>query len=326
MIVVSAEDVHRICAWEQLVEALRLAHRSPPPLVDRSTLQWERDGETQTYFNLPAALPGVAMGTKIVTVMPANPGRPRPLPAVQALYTLFDGTSGSPLAVLDATAMTYRKTAADSALGAKLLSRPSPGVMLMVGAGDLAPYLVAAHRAVRPSIARVLVWNRTPDKAEALAGALRRDGLGAAPAGDLEAAVREADLVSCATASTSPLVMGEWLKPGAHLDLVGGFTPEMRECDDEAVRRCRLFVDSRMFAVDQPGDLGDPIRRGVIGREKVEADLFDLCAEDYALERREEDVTLYKNGGGGHLDLYTALFVRERIESGVARRDADRKA
>lgn len=313
MIFVSAEEVHRICEWKALMAALEAAHRGERPLVERAAVHWNRNGARETYFNLPAALPGRAMGTKIVTVMPNNPNRPKRLPAVQGLYTLFDGKDGSAVAVLDATAMTYRKTAADSGLGAKLLAPPSPEVLLMVGAGDLSPYLAAAHRAARPSINEVLVWNRSPGKAQAMAAALEAEGVAAEAVARLEPAVRRADIISCCTASTVPLVEGRWLKEGAHLDLVGGFTPEMRECDDEAVKRARLFVNSRSSAIDQPGDLADPIRRGVIGREKVEADLFELCGKGYAVNRKPSDITLYKNGGGGHLDLFTALFITERL-------------
>ena len=314
MIFVSADEVHRICEWDALIEALEQAHRGQTPLVERAAIHWERAGARETYFNLPAALPGIAMGTKIVTVMPNNPNGPSKLPAVQGLYTLFDGSDGAALAVIDATAMTYRKTAADSGLGARLLAPPSPQVLLMVGAGDLSPYLAAAHLAARPSIGEVLVWNRSGGKAEAMAKTLQSEGIAADATTELEPAVRRADIVSCCTASTAPLVEGRWLKEGAHLDLVGGFTPDMRECDDEAVRRCRLFVDSRMFAIDQPGDLGDPLRRGVIGREKVEADLFELCGQGYAVDRKPYAITLFKNGGGGHLDLFTALFIRKRLK------------
>jgi ornithine cyclodeaminase len=165
-----------------------------------------------------------------------------------------------------------------------------------------------AHKALRPSINRVLIWNRDPAKANKLA-----KNLGAEVAGDLEGAVRKADIVCCATAATSPLVKGTWLKPGAHLDLVGSFTPEMRECDDEAVRRARLFVDSRWFAIDHPGDLSDPLRRGVIRRQDVEADLFELCRDGYNVNRTDRDITLFKNGGGAHLDLFTALFVWQNL-------------
>ena len=297
---ISADEVHRICEWCALAEALAEAHRGPEPMVDRSGLHVDENGVRQTYFNLPAWQKGVAMGTKVVTVFPGN----RDLPAVQALYPLFDGTNGAPLAVLDGTALTYRKTAADSALGSKLLSRKDSRVLLMVGAGGLAPYLIAAHRAIRPSITEVLVWNRDRGKAEALA----REA-GGAVVTELEGAVRRADIISCATASTVPLVRGAWLKSGAHLDLVGGFTLEMRECDDEAVTRARLFVDSRWFALDQPGDLGDPLRRQVIRREDIEADFFELCRDGYDVKRRDDDITLLKNGGGAHLDLFTALFI-----------------
>ena len=297
---IDSDEVHRICAWTKLCDALFAAHQGPVPMVDRSELHAMRAGERETYFNLPAWQPGVALGTKVVTVFPGN----RQLPSVQALYPLFDGRTGQPLAVLDGTALTYRKTAADSALGARLLADPASHSLVMVGAGALAPYLIAAHRAVRPGIERVMIWNRDLAKAEKLA-----EGLGAEVAQDLEAAVRAADIVSCATSSTSPVVMGAWLKPGAHLDLVGSFTPEMRECDDDAVRRARLFVDSRWFAIDQPGDLADPLRRGVIQRQDIEADLFELCRDGYDVDRKYSDITLFKNGGGAHLDLFTALFV-----------------
>jgi ornithine cyclodeaminase len=215
------------------------------------------------------------------------------------------------VAVIDGTAMTYRKTAADSALGARLLAGEGRAHLVMVGAGGLAPYLVAAHRAARPSLARISVWNRSGDKARALAAQI-----GAEAVTDLEAAVRQADIICCATNATEPLIKGAWLKPGAHLDLVGSFTPDMRECDDDTVRRARLFVDSRLFAIDQPGDLGDPIRRGIIGRERIEADLFDLCRHGPARPRRPEDITLFKNGGGAHLDLFTALFIWKALGGG----------
>jgi ornithine cyclodeaminase len=316
MVVVSAAEVHAICDYRQLAAALLTAHRGDEPLVDRSELHAVGPrGERQTWFTLPAFLPGIAMGAKLVSVMPANPRLFPQTPAVQALYVLFDGTDGSPAAVIDATAMTYRKTAADSALGSDLLSRADSRVLLMVGAGGLAPYLIAAHCALRPSICEIMVWARRIDRAVALATAV-----GGRAVASLESAVRRADIISCATASTAPLVMGAWLKPGVHLDLVGAFSGDMRECDDAAVMRSRLFVDSRVFAIDQPGDLGDPIRRGIIPRDQVEADLFDL-ARGYEPRRQPGDITLYKNGGGGHLDLFTALFIISARKASTAEDD-----
>ena len=316
--VVTAGEVHELCAWDGLMKALVEAHRGPKPLVGRASLAGAEGPNCQRFIDMPAWQPGIAMGSKLVTVMPDNPDNTG-LPAVQALYALFDGRNGSPLAVIDGTALTYRKTAADSALGSRLLSRPDAQVLAMVGAGGLAPYLIEAHVAARPSLNRILVWNRRIGKAEELARRLAGSGI-AASACELEPAVRQADIVSCATASTTPLVEGRWLKRGAHLDLVGGFTPDMRECDDDCVRRARLFVDSRWFAIDETGDLGDPIRRGVIARDKIEADLFDLCGRSPPIERRPEDITLFKNAGGAHLDLFTALHIWTRLaDSGLHR-------
>jgi ornithine cyclodeaminase len=244
-------------------------------------------------------------------VLPDNPLAG--LPAIQALYVLCEGRTGSPVAVIDGTALTYRKTAADSALGAKILAGEGSVHLVMAGAGGLAPYLVDAHRAVRPSLSRISVWNRSGAKAKALAAQI-----GGEAVTDLETVVREADIVCCATNATEPLIKGAWLKPGTHLDLVGSFTPDMRECDDDAVRRARLFVDSRQFAIDQPGDLADPLRRGIIGREQIEADLFDLCRHGLPKPRLPEDITLFKNGGGAHLDLFTALFIRKALDGGGA--------
>ena len=178
---VTSEEVHRLCVWRKLCDALHDAHRGPEPRVDRSGIHVERDGIRETYFNLPAWQPGIAMGTKVVTIFPGN----TELPAIQALYPLFDGKTGEPLAVLDGTALTYRKTAADSALGARLLANPEPRILVMVGAGGLSPYLIAAHRAIHPSIDKVFIWNRDRAKAVRLA-----ESLAVEVADDLEAAVR----------------------------------------------------------------------------------------------------------------------------------------
>jgi ornithine cyclodeaminase/alanine dehydrogenase-like protein (mu-crystallin family) len=313
MKVVPGEEVHRLCAWRGLAAALAESHRGPRPLTGRSGLEIDMRDARQTYLDLPAWLPGIAMGSKLVTVIPDNPERRPGLPAVQAAYVLFDGDDGRPLALIDGTALTYRKTAADSALGAMLLAREDPKVLALIGAGGLAPYLARAHLAARPSLTRVLVWNRTDVRAQEVAAGLRAEGVAAEVVTDIEAAVRGGDVVSCCTASDIPLVRGEWLKAGSHLDLVGAFTPDMRECDDEAVLRARLFVDSRQFAIDQPGDLASPISRDLIAPEDVEADLFELCQPGYDVGRRVDDVTLYKNGGGGHLDLMTALYIWRRL-------------
>jgi ornithine cyclodeaminase len=314
MRIISASDVHRICRWPALVEALAQAHREAPPLTGRADVTASVRGTTQTYLNLPAVLPGVAFGSKLVTVLPDNQDRHPGVPAIQALYAVFDGDDGAPVAVIDGTSLTYRKTAADSALGTKLLAREDVSTLVMAGAGGLSPWLARAHMAVRPSLSKVLVWNRTAHRAEAVAAELAAEGVDAKAVVSLEDAVREGDIVSCCTAATQPLVKGDWLKPGAHLDLVGGFTSAMREVDDEAVRRARLFVDAS-WNIEECGDLIDPVSRGVISRNKIEADLYTLCRPGHDIGRTLEDITLFKNGGGGHLDLYTALFILKTLET-----------
>jgi ornithine cyclodeaminase len=251
---------------------------------------------------------GYGIGIKTVTGFFGNPARTPPLPSVQGVFVLFDDDDGRPLAVIDGAGITAWKTAADSALGSRYLSRADAGCLLMVGAGALARPLIAAHRSVRPAIEKVLLWNRTPARAEALAAELGREGLAVEVATDLAAAVGEADIVSSATRTEEPLIEGAWLRPGTHLDLVGAFTASMREADDAALRRARLFVDARETTLDHIGELMIPIARGVIGRDAVVADLYDLAA-GFAWQRAPDDITLYKNGGGAHLDLMTAIAI-----------------
>jgi len=311
---IDAESVHRLLDFQGLVEALAVAHRLPPPLDDRSELHHSGGGETpDTFFVLPAWAPGHAFGAKLVTVMPLNPAKPGALPAVQGVYVLLDGKTGTPKALIDGTVLTYYKTAADSALGARLLARPDVSTLLICGAGALAPYLVRAHAAIRPGLRRFIVWNRSGGKAAKLAEALAVEGFAAEASDDLAGAAQSADIITCATAAVAPVIQGRWLKPGCHLDLVGSFTPEMRECDDEAVLRARLYCDSRRYGIDQPGDLGDPLRRGIIRRSDIIGDLFELCRGEIPGRQMAEEITLFKNGGGAHLDLFTAMYLMERV-------------
>jgi ornithine cyclodeaminase len=264
--------------------------------------------------------PGRALGAKLCTGFPRNVTGAEDgasgLPTVQAVYLLFDGRDGRPRACIDGTELTYRKTAADSALGARFLARADVRVLLMVGAGAVAPHLVRAHLAVRPSIERVMVWNRTAAKAERLAEALRLEELSVEVAADLARAAGEADVISCATAARAPLIEGAWLKPGAHLDLVGGFTNDMREADDAAAARSRVFVDSRWFTLGQCGDISGPLASGAITEADVLGDLFELCQGKVEGRRGAGEITVFKNAGGAHLDLMTAELIVARVLSG----------
>jgi ornithine cyclodeaminase len=312
---IDAESVHRLLDYAPLVEALAAAHREAPPLVGRSLLEPPpgagRVGEG--FLVLPAWAHGRAFGVKMVTIVPGNADLADGPPTVQAVYQLFEGVTGRPVAVIDGTALTLRKTAADSGLGAKLLARDDVRTLLMIGAGALAPHLIGAHLAVRPSLERVLVWNRSAPRRDRLLERLARQGVPAEASDDLEAAVRAADVISAATLASEPLVRGAWLRPGTHVDLVGAYTPTMREADDEAMRRARVHVDYRGSTIGESGELIQPIASGAITEQDVLGDLFDLCQGRTPGRRAADEITLFKNGGGSHLDLFTAEFLLRRL-------------
>ena len=296
--------------WAALTEHLLAAHRTPKAAV-RDLLMRAETGD-QAWLTRAAWVPGGDLGLKSVTVFPGNPQAEPPRPSVNGAFLLFSSETGEVEAVLDGAALTAWKTVADSALGARLLAREDVETLLVVGAGAIAERLPEAWLAVRPGLRRVRIWNRSPERAEALAarlGARLPVEVRAAP--DLEAAVREADAISCATMATEPVIRGDWLAPGAHLDLIGAYRPDMREADDACLGRGRLFVDARETTVHEIGELMIPIAAGVIGEDAVVADLRDLAAGAEG-RRSAEEITLFKNGGGAHLDLMTARFLLDR--------------
>jgi ornithine cyclodeaminase/alanine dehydrogenase-like protein (mu-crystallin family) len=297
--IIDGDELARLLPYAELVEAMAADHRAPPAAARR--IVFGPPDSADSFLTLPAWKPGRAIGVKLVTVFPGNLAAGRE--SVQAVYVLFDGTTGEPMALMDGTELTYRKTAADSALGASFLARDDVTTLLMVGAGGLAPHLIAAHRAVRPSLERVLVWNRTRSRAEAVA-----DAVGGTVVDALENAVGEADVISTATMTKDPLVAGRWLRAGTHLDLVGAFQPDHREVDDDAVARADLYVDHREATLSEDGDLVIPLAAGLISVSDVRADLYELCRGDVPGRTEPEAITLFENGGGGHLDLMTASF------------------
>jgi ornithine cyclodeaminase len=305
---VGAEEIRRLLTFPLLVAALEAAHRRPKMEVQDAFL----GNEQGLYFVRHAVDGGRYMASKLITSFPGNL-EGASLPAVQAVCVLFDGTNGQPLAVIDGTELTYWRTAADSALGAKILAPPEPATLLVVGAGEMSTRLVRAHRAVRPSLGRVLVWNRTPERAAQVAARLNAEGIESRAVDDLAAATRTADIVSTCTRSHDPLVHGADLKPGAHLDLVGGYTPGHREADDEAARRSRVYVDRRESAFDGVGDIVQPIASGAIRKADVLGDLYDLVGGAVAGRTSASDITFFKNAGGGHLDLMTAELIVQRL-------------
>ena len=305
---VGADVIRDILTIPMLVAALEAAHRRPKMEVQDGIL----GNEKGQYFVRHAVDSGRYMGSKLITSFPGNLDG-KALPAVQAICVLFDGMNGRPLAVMDGTEITYWRTAADSALGAKILAPPEPTILLVVGAGEMSTRLVRAHRAVRPSLRRVIVWNRTEARAAQVASRLTEEGIEAEPSDDLVAATRMADVICTCTRSREPLVLGANLKPGVHLDLVGGYTPGTREADDEAARRALVFVDRRESAFHGVGDILQPISSGAIREADVLGDLYDLVGGRVVGRRSLSDITFFKNAGGGHLDLMTAELIVQRL-------------
>lgn len=317
MRIVTAEELAEVLDYRALVEALRAAFQSECELPARHHHAVETpDGPEATLLLMPAWRTGGRIGIKVVTVFPGN--GEKGLPAVMGNYLLLDGLTGTPLAILEGQELTARRTAAASALAADYLARAESRRLLMVGTGAMAPHLVQAHAAVRP-ITHVAVWGRSPEKAAALARRLDESRLLVRHAPDLEAAVREADVISCATLATEPLVRGAWLRPGQHLDLVGAFTPGMRESDDEAVRRARVYVDTREGGLKEAGDIVQAIAAGVITADDLAGDLFELTRGQAAGRGGDDEITLFKSTGTALEDLAAAELAVSRLDA----RDAE---
>lgn len=305
----TAHDLHRVLDTRALVDVLREAFRRGAEVPVRHVHE-VAPAESARLLLMPAWRAGGGLGVKIVTVYPGNPERG--VPTVGALYVLLDGATGHPRALLDGEALTLLRTGAMSALATTRLARSDARTLLVVGTGQLAPYMARAHCAVRP-VERVLVWGRDRTRADAMARRLAEEGLPAAATDDLEAALAQADIVTCATTSTEPIVKAQAVKPGTHVDLVGGFTPAMREADDDLVARACLFVDTRAGALAEAGDLVQPIQRGRIGPEHVQADLADLAAGRHPGRQDEAAITLYKSVGTALADLAAAEFAASRL-------------
>ena len=305
-----AETVHRLLDYPGLIEAMRIAHSKGVPAMQSLLVDSpENDG------NRMISLTGwnkEAIAVKVIGVFPSNLRRTPPEPSVQGVSIVFDPETGAPLMVGDGGALTVRKTASDSGLGSKLLSREDSEVLLVVGAGGMSPNVAMAHTASRPSIRRVMIWNRTHSRAQEIVDGLDLPGVSVAAITDLDAAVAEADIISCVTMAETPLIKGALLKPGTHLDLVGSYLPNMREADDACVRRSTIFVDVRKRDTSA-GELLDPIERGVMGWDDIKADLFELCSGRGEGRTSNDEITFYKNLGGGHLDLFAATHLYNRM-------------
>ncbi|MBO0332784.1 ornithine cyclodeaminase family protein [Sneathiella sp. CAU 1612] len=306
MRIIENSEIAAALHYPALIDALRdmFVSGCTQPLRHHHGLDPENERKG-TLLIMPAWQSGGFLGLKTVTVMPEN--GEKGLPSVQGTYLLFDADNGSALALMDAGELTTRRTAAASALAASYLARKDASKMLMVGAGAMAPCLIRAHAAVR-DIREVTIWNHRTEKAEKLAAELTQEGFSAQAVTDLEAAARTADVISCATLSTEPLIKGNWLKPGAHLDLVGAFTPAMRESDDAAVGIASLFVDTREGGLNEAGDIVQPLKSGIIKEGDIRADLYDLCRGIHPGRESADEITLFKSTGAALEDLAAAIL------------------
>ncbi|PWC75909.1 ornithine cyclodeaminase family protein [Azospirillum sp. TSH64] len=309
---VSGAELRSVLHHRMLVERLRQTFRAGVEAPPAHRHRVETYGASDAALLLaPAWQVNQAIGLRIDTVFPDNAGSD--LPRTQGVYLLVDGKTGVPQVLMDSsTALGRRSGAASSALAASYLARPDADRMLVVGTGPLALELVEAHTAVRP-LRHVLVWGRDPQKARKLAARFHRPKFRIEATADLEGAVRGADIVVCATASHSPLIRGDWLQPGQHLDLLGGVTPEMREVDDECIRRARVFVDCRNRTPDEAGDIAQPVASGVLTSDDIAGDLFELGRGERAGRRFYDQITLFKSVGTALADLCAARLATEMV-------------
>ncbi|MDP5308883.1 ornithine cyclodeaminase family protein [Paracoccus spongiarum] len=290
-------------SWPEAVEALQQGHLLPPAEI-RDVFLGPPDG---TMMSRSAFIEGLGYGAKTFTVFDGN--ATRGLPTVQGAMLVFDGRTGSLTAIVDSPLVTEFKTAADSVLGASLLARPDSAHLLVIGAGTVAASLVRAYTAALPQITRVSVWSRRPDQAQAMVAGLHGIEADLAAVPDLQAAVGQADILSSATMARSPVILGDWVRPGTHVDLIGAFKADMREADDALMSRASLFVDSRATTLGHIGELMAPIASGAITADSVLGDLYDLVRPGARRRLSDDEVTVFKNGGGAHLDLMIATWI-----------------
>lgn len=310
MLTFNAQAVAQSLPYDLLIDALEDAFRSDIDVPDRAHHQIKVPDEADgTLLLMPAWRTGNALGIKIATVFPGN--MKKSLPSVNASYLLLDGTTGQPVAILDGAELTLRRTAAASALASRYLSRADASTLLMVGTGKLAPHLIRAHATVRP-LERVMIWGRRPDAARAVADSLANERYSVTVVEDIQPAVKEADIISCATLASEPLIEGSSLRGGQHVDLVGSFTPEMCEADDAAMSMADVYVDTYAGALVEAGEIVKAMKSGALDRADIVGDLFALTRGTCDQRRSPDATTLFKSVGSALEDLAAAeLAVRQ---------------
>lgn len=309
MLVLNEDQTRDALVWPALIDAIDAMFKAgcETPLRHHHAVPVPGEGDA-TLLMMPAWTSGAYMGVKILSVFPGNTARG--LPSIFGTYLLSSARTGEMLAIIDGGELTARRTAAASALAARRLARRDASLMLMIGTGRLSLNLMQAHAAVR-HIASFEVWGRNPVAAQEVVNAAGRLGLDAKVCNDLEVTASRADIISCATLSEQALIRGEWLKPGAHLDLVGAFKPTMRESDDAAILRSSCFVDTFTGALAEGGDIVQPINTGVIARDHIRAELADLASGRHEGRKDDQEITLFKSVGAALEDLAGAILAFE---------------
>ncbi|GAA0613392.1 ornithine cyclodeaminase [Paenochrobactrum glaciei] len=303
-------SIQQLLKYDELIEALEKCHLGNMP-DSAHMLRNEPDNGSNQFVALVGWQKNEIIVVKLVGVFPDNLKLQPVQPSIQGVVVAFNAKTGTPEFAADGAEMTFRKTAGVSGLGSRLLAREDAETLLIVGAGGLAPHVLQAHCAARPSINKVMIWNRTFEKAESLAKLWTTSERPVQAVTDLSQSTRGADIISCVTMSDMPLIKGEDLQDGAHLDLVGAYLPTMREADDAAMIKGRIYVDTRQN-MEGAGDLCQPVERGLMSWDAVQGDLFDLCTKRVNARHSDHEITIFKNVGGGHLDLFTTQFLSRK--------------
>ena len=293
--IISYDAGEALIDWAGLTRALVRGHDLPRAEIGDTFLYRGPD----TLLSRAAWIDGLGLAVKTATIFPGNSGRGKP--AINGAVCLYSDRDGTLEALVDFHLVTKWKTAGDSLLAAQRLARADSDNILIIGAGTVGRSLCEAFGAGFPRAA-ITLWNRTRARAEALAATMPDLTV----ADDLETAVRRADIVVCATMARDPVIRGEWLRPGQHINLIGAYRADMREADDTALRRSRVFVDSFDTTIGHIGELMIPMAQGVLGKDDLIADFYDL---DAFTRQGDGDITLFKNGGGAHLDLMTSRYI-----------------
>lgn len=300
---IGPKDIEKHLSWQNTAEALEAGHMGPRANLGDLLLRQDDN----SILNRAAWIKNVGIALKSMTIFPQNTSLPSPLPAIQGVLVLFDDKTGAVKALIDGPLITKWKTAGDSILGARFLARPDSKRLTIVGSGPVAASLIEAYSETFPSLEHISIWSRNFANAQKLVeqsnSHCKIDAVESLPA-----AVTTSDIVSTATLSTTPVLKGQWIKPGTHVDLIGSFRPDMREADDTLMRTARIFVDARATTIHEIGELMIPLASGIITEKDIVGDLTNLCQGSVG-RQDDREITVFKNGGGAHLDLMTAHMI-----------------